>query len=1531
MTSPYSSGGGGTHFEARVAATYLAAVLCGAPARGLIAETATEVRTQKAGHDEPLDDIVVLGTSADGNIAKLSLQVKSEIIFTAKDPEWIAVLHAAWDTFANRDFDTRRHRIGTAIANYNAKIDKYYQSVLNWATQSANADDFFGRITKKDFSHAEKRDFVDTIRTILETHITRPIESEELWNFLRVFVILHFDLNLQDRSRDAAAVIDRIRDLLKESTPQQAPAVWAYLIQEAGNLIPAGGSAARANLTSALVAAGLPAGTPTSYRSDLKILNRESDLALAQIRDDIAGLSLFRAIPYERLRNALNEARFIQIDGEPGAGKSALLKSLALECARSGPIFVLKDRRIHPRGWSAHAHVLGICNDPAIMLREFGCCGEPILFIDGVDKIDDPAEQVTVNDLVRTIAESEYLGRWRVVVTVRGQNLRHIETWLDVTALKKLGLATVTVGGIVKDETAVIASAHPRLAPLLRQSAPLDVILSRPFFIEALLSLSERSPAAELPASEVELLQLWWRLGGADRAEFSASQHRRNALMALAKQLVAAPSAPLNITSLPPELIDELKTAGVLRDKDFGHSVIFAHDIYEEWTLCQYLLTRQSTIGAELRESGEPHTLVRPLQLLGTYLLESQPSSLQWEALLGASSNNDLRPVWQRAVLTAPLQSTQAPALLERLESFLLADNAEYLKRLLTATRTVEVVPNELYLNERLTPHLDPAERVKMAEYWAVPKIAPWLRMLNWLVPKLVSLPAELIPELPPFLSTWQSAWGGRNARYCREIGAEAYRWLLEFEDARYVDDWKDKREPYGVHFGYDEGDKLEKSIRGLFLVSAGDVPELAKEYLADLSKNERRERSLRKEVLNNCLELVRRCPKELVDFIIDSYLEPIEEDNDPFGGKYRHIEQDLGITDDHDFYPASPLQAPFLVLLKTHEEEGLRLVRSICNHSIAAWRWSRSHPYHYARATPISVTIKFPWGGQTFWGDSQVYMWFRAFWGSHASRSALMALEQWALERLEAGEELSSLFRKCVEGHEGNAALGLAVSLCLAHGPKAVETVFPLVTCPHIWQWDVARRVQDHRGLLPNEMGDWHHYRHLLQGVRDLNGKVKRDRDVRDFIPYFVLNPDRRLVRHYTKRIRKFVNELPFEYEEQKKNKRVVNDLRQTMQSFVEQADPKYWKQRPSADGKHIEIYNDPPSLNRPEAQAKQEEYLLLNKVTNLALWGQKTLENGAVDARLTLADAYRIARELESTDLFEINLGSTDFLNTQRASAVAAVAYVLARHSSADEWTDAAGWCLDVLERMATIIEGGRDFAFRGSATLMHPTVFAVHGYSALLARGVEVRRAQDALISLAVDALDDVVKAVFAASRIYAAAYPEFFQILLVLGMKQCVSAYADLPDYNSVHWDEFEAGEKSELISWAEDALDRGDVPAFPQIPPPWVKVEKARLRRGKPIDYVRGEVLFRYDLAEKTLLEIELSAILDGRARNEFLAMIGELIDWTIQQLVPPWSDGRTRDRDTTPPFEWIFAFSAWCGKLGARLKRRFLFCNTSSA
>jgi hypothetical protein len=86
--------------------------------------------------------------------------------------------------------------------------------VLTWASYSADGKHFHERIHKGDYSHKDKQAFLQAVRTILTRHAGRELTDDEIWRFLTSFVIVHFDFQSPESSRDAANVVDRLRGIL---------------------------------------------------------------------------------------------------------------------------------------------------------------------------------------------------------------------------------------------------------------------------------------------------------------------------------------------------------------------------------------------------------------------------------------------------------------------------------------------------------------------------------------------------------------------------------------------------------------------------------------------------------------------------------------------------------------------------------------------------------------------------------------------------------------------------------------------------------------------------------------------------------------------------------------------------------------------------------------------------------------------------------------------------------------------------------------------------------------------------------------------------------------------------------------------------------------------------------------------------------------------------------------------------------------------------------------------------------------------
>ena len=1091
MASPYSSGGGGSKFEDRVVAYYLTALLSGTRARGVPGKHVVKALTQRAAFGEPLDDLIITGLLDSGEEAKLHLQIKSSLRFTENNAEWVTIVQKAWDTLKSPS-TSDNDRLGVAVSDYNAKVDKHYQAVLNWAEDSVDGENFLERIEKKDFSHKDKRTFVNTIRQILESYISAIVGDNDLWRFLRSFVILHFDFSLRDGSRDSEGVTDRLRSYLGDDQIQGADALWEHLIVKAGEIGSTGGGATRETLTSKLQSAGLPTGTSANFWKDIKTIDYESKQALGDIKSDIRGFHLHRPEVYEQVKLALTKSRFILMYGEHGTGKSALLKDIAKEASRIGSLFVLKDNRIHPRGWSAHAHVISVSNDARALFSEIGAAGESVLFIDGIDKISDPAAQITINDLVRVIAQHPGLSDWKILATVREQNLEDVRNWINSDALQKLPERFVKVPLLSQNELEAVSEHFPRLKELILESGNTDIILKRPFFLESVLSLAGEENPAELPATEAELLKLWWSLGGSEDADLVRSQHRRNVLLDLAGRLARTPNEVVSTEGLQPEALGELKSAGVLLDKELGHSVVFAHDIYEEWALAELLLRNKSEIVRFLRETGEHSLLERPVQLLGSYILETDPS--EWKKLYEKVSADDISPVWQRSVLISCIKSTRAKKLLCELRGYLTENDYARLRILLEALRTIDV-PHPVLSQEETKKNLTPYGKEEFAKVLRAPKESVWIRFFGWLMDQPEQVHQNLLPDLLPVFQDWQRAYATQQVPYCDRIGEIAYSWLVEFEDARHSCGTEPRRKPFNTDFGCENKENLETQIRSLFLSSTGNVPQLVADYLKHQSSPQHRH-LFRDQIISYPLLLALHVPGHFVDYIFDAFLEDLPARSDKPETSPAYSAQNLGINDSPSFNPPDFIQMSCFLLLKKDEAEGLRLIRTLCNHAISVWKWAqRTGGQGKEPATPISIQLEFPWGKQTFWGDDQVYLWFRGICESPLMGSALMALEQWALAEIDNGRPFEDVFRIVVEKNESVAALGIAASLCTAYKDKSINCSLPLVTCPHLWQYDCKRLFQDK--LKQNEI----HYLHYRN--------QHRKQDIMVLVAGLLKNPD--------------------------------------------------------------------------------------------------------------------------------------------------------------------------------------------------------------------------------------------------------------------------------------------------------------------------------------------------------------------------------------------------------------------------------------
>ena len=269
IVSPFSTGGGGTDFEWRVATFYVASMMANSPARGASAGSVTAVKLQQRNLGNPVDDVIVV-TSSDNTTRTLFLQAKHALRFT--DSELFEeVLRACWNQYSASGFSAGKDRIGTAIGDAAAtqSTKGHLQNLLETARTSSNANSFVQKVT----NFTKQREYLNLFSTVLQRVAGREVSNEELLGFLRSFVVLYFDFGTAG-SRDSWFVGQLLASLFPVPERGLAPSLCSTLFDTVARFSSRGGE-----LTADTVQANIPPELYTRLlfrvRSDLPSLERD--------------------------------------------------------------------------------------------------------------------------------------------------------------------------------------------------------------------------------------------------------------------------------------------------------------------------------------------------------------------------------------------------------------------------------------------------------------------------------------------------------------------------------------------------------------------------------------------------------------------------------------------------------------------------------------------------------------------------------------------------------------------------------------------------------------------------------------------------------------------------------------------------------------------------------------------------------------------------------------------------------------------------------------------------------------------------------------------------------------------------------------------------------------------------------------------------------------------------------------------------------------------------------------------------------
>ena len=194
LSNPFSTGGGGSHFEAHIQAMFVALMLSGGVAPCLPPWPIKEVKLQNKVEGFDTDDVlVVVEDPLHRGTSKLIVQVKHDLSFTKGDQTFGKSIEAAWRDFNNPDlFQREQDRIALITGHLRGTHEQDVVWLLRQARHTADPAEFYRHVNETNFSSSSKRARL----AAFQAHLN--VGREELYSFFRHLNLLCYDLGSDD-------------------------------------------------------------------------------------------------------------------------------------------------------------------------------------------------------------------------------------------------------------------------------------------------------------------------------------------------------------------------------------------------------------------------------------------------------------------------------------------------------------------------------------------------------------------------------------------------------------------------------------------------------------------------------------------------------------------------------------------------------------------------------------------------------------------------------------------------------------------------------------------------------------------------------------------------------------------------------------------------------------------------------------------------------------------------------------------------------------------------------------------------------------------------------------------------------------------------------------------------------------------------------------------------------------------------------------------------------------------------------------
>ncbi|WP_223564765.1 NACHT domain-containing protein [Pantoea agglomerans] len=1475
------TGGSGFTFEGHVAGFYMSSLLAEAHAPACHGPVSS-VHFQKKKEGFPLDDILIYWFDASGREAFTSLQVKRSLtISDAKSNEDFSdIIRDSWDTFNSSLFVLKRDFFGTAIGDISAEKFRDMNRLCELAKETLDADQFERRFHDDMTASQNLKNIKVVIQNLLNRHAGRAVTTSEIHEFLAHFVMVKFDF-MHEGAFGTAIAANMLQPFVTSDSDASPLALFAHLVHLARSSAGSNGAYNRARLVHEL-ARDFKLQPAVSFRQHMRLLSEEASAALSGINDDINAFRIPRVDAERSIKEAIDDYCCVQIVGKPGVGKSVLLKNQVEQAARVGNVLFLKSERLSGKTWHSYAHNLGLhVHVLAELLIEIEATGTPVLFIDGVDHISEEHRGV-VEDLISTIRDEPRLSNWKMLFTLRESEDEGVTDWLSslvpVDKTKKVVIELLT-----DNEAKALADNCQSLRPLLFSEKPVKEIIRRPFFAKVIQSL--RIPEGASVQSELDLLNKWWEKGGYN-AKKGSKLDRWKILGQVAEQKLTNGGKMASLKSLVPGTeVDSLCHDGVLNLSVSRLSVDFSHDIFFEWSLFFLLKDEEDNWVERLPLTRQLPLVSRVVELLAHDAFENG----EWRRGISYLNETNLTGKWIRAWLTGPFNSPMFAKKSADYHKAMMANDGMLFKRMLNSMQTEKTIPDPSLLE--LTRDVVLADlNSRPSDEWL------WQTFVAYLVEISIELHSDFYLDVLKAFSVW--------LYHRRRLVPES---TLTESVQKVVLEWLHLSESHSLR---DQGSAIEKQARQLLLHLSWEGDAFSANYLKHHISSSDIQDDVYFDVMNYAAQLAKTHPALLAEFCVTYMLEGLPEEeffdvlearkavhsevqnivNLPesqrtaedeiflltheigYGPEFDtdHYEKRLGLKNIHQYMPGTRKSEPFASLFVMNSCEALRLLVQVSNHAIKAWKQISI----LKGRTPILVRIAFPWGEQTFLGDSDVYMWDMLTEKHHFLHNAFQELNRWLDGEVVKGKDIDALIKQTVCGNTSVAILSSIARLIRKHGCNS-KALLALITHQRVLLLDRKRYL--------------HPQSHMDNCKKEILPLEKA-------LPNWFVRPVYKL--SVIQNIEAFKSDLAYEFEEDKALAAVSAQLSDDADSFQPYICASNYKIDTHKDGCVTGSFSPPPVKNVENF----EIYQYLSIAINIGFWAQKSLASGTIAPGFTLHDALDFVQNNDARLVF----ASRNDIEDQIAAALTGVAAVIMQHR--DEVSEREiHWAYDILALvhdypLSQHERSNPDVILTG---LPDPRIFLCKVNEVLMDDPSRTDEAGDELLKMIVHPLQDIMLTAFQILISRWDSSPKWGWTALFIATAQCLSNHSrkdiiDMPERKII-------GDAREFLSSSNEWCEL----MVPEVP--WLELSEEELAAKKlyqerlaqayyghnPLllsinsnkyicPWTRNPARLNLKLCGYVIEKLPLEMVLNCGARPFIISYLRHITRWVCDLVEPEW-------------------------------------------